>query len=290
MTLSSSIIKELREKSGAGMLDCKKALEESDGNIEKAIEWLRKKGINTAQKKSSREASDGLVTILTSEMTAIIMEINVETDFVAKNEIFSSFCLNLAKTALHSNAEDLDSLMETNFKDSTNKVKEVLTEQISKLGENIIIKRMQKFEDKEFSYQRYLHNSVDEHSGKIGVLLTYKCSKTSENIKEFSKNLCMHIAATDPKSLSEELLDKNLVEKERSIYSEQLKNSNKPDEIINKIIDGKIKKYFEEVCLTEQYFVMDNKIKIKDLISTFNKEHALDYKISNFLVYKLGQE
>ena len=148
---------------------------------------------------------------------------------------------------------------------------------------------MQKFEDKVFSYQ-YLHNSVDEHSGKIGVLLTYKCSKTIEDVKEFSKNLSMHIAATDPKSLNEELLDKNLIEKERTIYIEQLKNSNKPEEIVNKIVDGKIKKYFEEVCLTEQYFVMDNKVKIKDLIATFNKDNQLDYEISNFLVYKLGQE
>ncbi len=290
MSLSSSVIKELREKSGAGMLDCKKALEESNGDIEKAIEWLRKKGINTAQKKSSRIASDGLITILTIDNSAIMLEVNVETDFVAKNEIFSDFCKNLADTGLNSSAKDVESLLLSNFFGSEKKVKDVLTEQISKLGENIIIKRFVKFDNKELFYQRYLHNSVNENSGKIGVLLSYSCSKISNDVKELSKNLSMHIAATDPRSLSEDLLDEKLVDKEKTIYAEQLKNSGKPDEIINKIVEGKIKKYFEEVCLLEQYFVMDNKIKIKDLITKFNKDNQLDYKISNFLVYKLGQE
>ena len=290
MVLSSQTIKELRDKSGAGMLDCKKALEESEGNVEKAIEWLRKKGINTANKKATRDASDGLITAKIKDGSAVMLEINAETDFVAKNEVFTDFCDNLSLTCLNNNVEDIDSLSNLNFMGTDKKVCDTLTDLIAKLGENIVIKKFIKLSDKTQKFQKYLHNSVNENSGKIGVLLSYECDDLNDKVSDFSKNLCMQIAATNPKSVDRKNLDPKLVEKEEVIFREQLNNSGKPDEIINKIVEGKINKFYEEVCLDEQIFVMDGKIKINKLISNFNDENSFNFKIINFYIYKLGQE
>ena len=290
MGLSSQTIKELRDKSGAGMLDCKKALEESEGNVEKAIEWLRKKGINTANKKATRDASDGLITAKIKDGSAVLLEVNAETDFVAKNEVFTDFCENLSITCLTNDVQDVSSISNLNFSGTEQKVGDVLTDLIAKLGENIVIKRFIKLSNKTEKYQKYLHNSINQDSGKIGVLLSYKCDENDEKVSELSKNLCMQIAATTPKSIDRESLDPKLVKNEELIFREQLNNSKKPDEIINKIVDGKINKFYEEVCLNEQIFVMDGKISINKLISNFNNENNLNFKIINFYIYKLGQE
>jgi len=290
MELSSQTIKELRDKSGAGMLDCKKALEESNGNVDKAIEWLRKKGINTANKKATRDASDGLITAKIKDGSAVLLEVNAETDFVAKNEVFTDFCEDLSITCLTNDVQDASSLSNLNFSGTEQKVGDVLTDLIAKLGENIVIKRFIKLSNKTEKYQKYLHNSINENSGKIGVLLSYECDESNEKVSDLSKNLCMQIAATTPKSVDRESLDSKLVKNEELIFREQLNNSGKPDEIINKIVEGKINKFYEEVCLNEQIFVMDGKIRINKLISDFNKENNLNFKIINFYIYKLGQE
>ena len=290
MGLSSQTIKELRDKSGAGMLDCKKALEESEGNVEKAIEWLRKKGINTANKKATRDASDGLITAKIKDGSAVLLEVNAETDFVAKNEVFTDFCENLSMTCLTNDVQDVSSISNLKFSGTEQKVGNVLTDLIAKLGENIVIKRFIKLSNKTEKYQKYLHNSINQDSGKIGVLLSYKCDENNEKVSELSKNLCMQIAATTPKSIDRESLDPKLVKNEELIFREQLNNSKKPDEIINKIVDGKINKFYEEVCLNEQIFVMDGKISINKLISNFNNENNSNFKIINFYIYKLGQE
>ena len=290
MGLSSQTIKELRDKSGAGMLDCKKALEESEGNVEKAIEWLRKKGINTANKKATRDASDGLITAKIKDGSAVLLEVNAETDFVAKNEVFTDFCENLSITCLTNDVQDVSSISNLNFSGTEQKVGDVLTDLIAKLGENIVIKRFIKLSNKTEKYQKYLHNSINENSGKIGVLLSYECDENNEKVSDLSKNLCMQIAATTPKSVDRESLDSKLVKNEELIFREQLNNSGKPDEIINKIVEGKINKFYEEVCLNEQIFVMDGKIRINKLISNFNNENNLNFKIINFYIYKLGQE
>ena len=290
MGLSSQTIKELRDKSGAGMLDCKKALEESEGNVEKAIEWLRKKGINTANKKATRDASDGLITAKIKDGSAVLLEVNAETDFVAKNEVFTDFCENLCMTCLTNDVQDVSSISNLNFLGTEQKVGDVLTDLIAKLGENIVIKRFTKLSNKNEKYQKYLHNSINENSGKIGVLLSYECDENNEKVSDLSKNLCMQIAATTPKSVDRKSLDSKLVKNEELIFREQLNNSGKPDEIINKIIEGKINKFYEEVCLNEQIFVMDGKIRINKLISNFNNENTLNFKIINFYIYKLGQD
>ncbi len=287
MTFSAQDIKKLREKTGAGMMDCKKAIQET-GDIEKAVDWLRKKGINTAQKKSARSATDGLITVEIDNNVGVIMEINSETDFVAKNEIFLNFCEALSKHCILNKISKVDQLLESIIDNSKSKVKDELTNIIAKLGENIVIKRLNLINQTDLFLQKYIHNSVSDNSGKLGVILCYKSSKNDPNIKEISKQISMHIAATDPKSLDIESLDQSLIEKEREIFRDQLKSTNKPPDIIEKIIEGKIKKIYDEVCLLEQFFVMDNKVKVKDYISNFNKSNDLKFSIEEYFVYKLG--
>ena len=287
MSFSSEDIKKLRDKTGAGMMDCKKALDETK-DIDKAIDWLRKKGINTAQKKSERSATDGLITIKIVNNTGVILEINSETDFVAKNENFQEFCETISSLCAKNNIHDLNNLLDSTFDNSGNKVKDELTNLISKLGENIVIKRLEIINDENLKLQKYLHNSVSENSGKLGVLLSFSAKEDNVKVSELSKQICMHIAAAEPKSIDIDSLDSSLVSKEKDIYKDQLKSSGKPDNIIEKIIEGKIKKFYEDVCLLEQPFVIDNKIKIKDVISEFNKNNNLDLTIKNYFIFKLG--
>ena len=286
MSFSAQDIKKLREKTGAGMMDCKKALQET-GEIDKAIDWLRKKGINTAQKKSARSASDGLITVNISDNIGVILEINSETDFVAKNEVFQNFCESISNLCIKEKINSVDVLMNSTFSDKGLTVKDELTNLISKLGENIVIKRLN-FIDKNCFLQKYIHNSVSHSSGKLGVLLCFKADKINSEIEELSKNISMHIAASEPKSLDIDSLDESLISREKDIYKEQLKSSGKSDEIIDKIISGKIGKYYEDVCLLEQFFVMDNKVKIKEIISNFNKKNNLNFEIESFFIFKLG--
>jgi len=287
MSITSEDIKKLRIKTGAGMMDCKKALDETN-DIEKAVEWLRKKGINTAHKKSERSATDGLITIKIEDNTGVILEINSETDFVAKNEHFQEFCENTSTLCVKNKIQNIDDLFESSFENSDNNVKVELTNLISKLGENIVIKKLKLVNDQKLKLQKYLHNSVSENSGKLGVLLSFDVKEINSNVSDLSKQICMHIAATEPKSVDIDSLDSSLILKEKNIYKEQLKSSGKPDDIIEKIIDGKIKKFYEDVCLLEQLFVIDNKKKIKDIISEFNKNNNLDFNINNYLIFKLG--
>lgn len=287
MSFTPQDIKKLRETTGAGMMDCKKALNETSGDIEKATDWLRKNGINTAQKKSGRSASDGLITIDTIEKKGIIVEVNSETDFVAKNDNFKNFCKMVASICIDNEINSLDILMESKF-DKDTLVKDELTNLVSKLGENIVIRRLNFIFQDENYIQTYIHNSVSEKSGKIGVIISYSVTNNTEEVKAFSKQIAMHIAALDPKSMDVDSLDQNLVNREREIFTEQLSSSGKPPEILEKIIDGKIKKFYGDVCLLEQFFVIDNKTKVKDIISLFNKKNETDYIIKDYLIYKLG--
>ena len=287
MSFTPEDIKKLRNKTGAGMMDCKKALDETN-DIEKAVEWLRKKGINTAQKKSERSATDGLITIKIEDGIGVILEINSETDFVAKNENFQEFCEIISTLCIKNKIQNLEDLLESSFHNSNNKVKVELTNLISKLGENIVIKKLNLVNEAQLSLQKYLHNSVSENSGKLGVLLSFSSKEINSNVDELSKQICMHIAATEPKSIDIDSLENSLVLKEKEIYRDQLKSSGKPDDIIEKIIDGKIKKFYEDFCLLEQPFVIDNKKKVKDVILQFNKNNNLDFNIKNYFIFKLG--
>ena len=290
MSVKPETIKLLRQKTGAGMMDCKEALSENNGDIEKAEEWLRKKGINTAQKKSSRLATEGLINVATGKKGSVIIEINSETDFVARNETFQKFCDDVATTCLENEIKDKDSLLKSNFINSNTLVETELTNVISKLGENIVIKRLNYISEPGLFYQKYLHNAISSNSGKIGVLLSFSAEDNSKDIESFTKQLCMHIAAADPLSMDIEGLSPRVVEKERAIFTEQVKSSGKPENIIEKIVDGKVRKFYSEVCFMEQTYVIDNKTIIKDCISNFNKETSLNFSVKDYLLYKLGQD
>ena len=197
--ITSEKIKNLRLKTGAGMMDCKKALEEVNGDIDGAVDWLRKNGISKAQKKSARNASEGLVTISINDRSAAIMEINCETDFVARNQDFQKFCNKLTNLVIKKKIENIDDLLNDHLDD--NLVNDELTSMISKLGENLVIKRLRYIEGDNVFFQKYVHNAVNDNSGKIGVLLEYTAKPNFKDEENITKNLCMHIAATDPKSI-----------------------------------------------------------------------------------------
>ena len=264
-------VQDLRKMSGAGMMDCKNALAESDGNLDDAFKWLREKGIAKAEKKSTRDANEGLVGIKMSDSGAAIVEINSETDFVSRNSEFQSLVNNVLDIVILEN------------KDTAEKSSELISNAIAKIGENIVFKRSDYISGKTFTYT---HNKITDGLGKIGVILKFSNDEISE---EIGKNICMHIAASSPKSLSEEDLDQNLIENEKSILKEQLKDSGKPDEIISKMIDGKIKKFFEENVLLNQKFVMDPSISINSYLENSSKESGSDVKIDKFIRYELGE-
>ena len=289
MSIKPEYIKLLREKTGAGMMDCKTALSEMDGDLDKAEEWLRKKGINTAQKKSARDASEGLISVAIKNSSGIITEINSETDFVARNENFQKFCSEISKLCLDKKINDVESLLNTEFLESGNTVESELTNIISKLGENIVIKKLKYVSQEGIFFQKYLHNAISENAGKIGVLLSFEVDNFTDKVDLFSKQVCMHIAAADPFSLDKEGLDEKVIDKERSIYFEQLKSSGKPENILEKIVEGKLNKFYSDVCLLDQVFVIDNKTPVRKCIETFNTENSSNFKIKNFIVYKLGQ-
>ena len=288
--ITSDKIKNLRLKTGAGMMDCKKALEEVNGDIDIAIDWLRKKGISTAQKKSSRDASEGLITISINGTTASIVEVNCETDFVARNNDFQMFCKQISDIIAKNKIQTLEDLNLFKINDSSGlSVSAELTSLISKVGENLIIKRCEVVCEDNTFVQKYLHNSINDNSGKIGVILQYTACNNFNDDENISKNICMHIAATEPKSITPDDLDKKIIENEKIIYQEQLISSGKSTDIIDKIILGKIKKFYEDVCLNEQFFVMENKIKIKDYVINYNKKFDCDFQIKNFKIFKVGE-
>ncbi len=270
------LIKELREKTGAGMMDCKKALNETNGNTEEAIDWLRKKGLSTASKKAERVTAEGLISVFQSENNATIIEVNSETDFVARNDNFQSFVKKISQLSINCNS--LEELKKTNYGNGKT-IEEELLSLISTIGENLTIRRMQKIHTTGNIYS-YIHNSISTGLGKIGVILSLKGNPKNENL---GKNLAMHIAANQPKSLNIEGLDISLVEREKNIQRELAKQSGKQDDIIEKMLIGRISKFYQEVCLLEQPFVMDPDKKVFDILKDNNTE------IIDFVYYILGE-
>ena len=264
-------VQDLRKMSGAGMMDCKNALAESDGNLDEAFKWLREKGIAKAEKKSTRDANEGLVGIKMSDKGAAIVEINSETDFVSRNSEFQSLVKNVLDIAI----------LENN--NTAEKSSELISNAVAKIGENIVFKRSDYISGNVFTYT---HNKITDGLGKIGVILKFSNDEVSE---EIGKNICMHIAASSPKSISESDLDQNLIENEKGILKEQLKDSNKSDDIITKMIDGKIKKFFDENVLLNQKFVIDPSISIKSYLESASKDSVTEIKIDKFVRYELGE-
>ena len=287
--ISSEQIKILRHKTGAGIMDCKKALLENNGDIDRAIDWLRKKGIASAEKKSSRVASEGLVGLINSKNLSCLIEVNSETDFVSKNTDFQNFVNQLLQLAIRSKTT-LKDFLKLPFND-THRVEDALKNIIAKIGENIVIRRLQylEAEDKNFSYGFYIHNKVDDNLGKIGCVVLAATSNMSETNDNFAKKIAMHISATRPLSIDERKLDKSLLDKEREIFKEQFSDSNKPEPILEKIIEGKVKKYLSEVTLLNQDWIMDPSMKVNKVIADYNKLNSENFNLKEFSLFVLGE-
>ena len=276
MSVTAKQVQDLRKMSGAGMMDCKVALAENNADIDLAFQWLREKGIAKAQKKSTRDANEGLVSIMSNDNGTAIVEINSETDFVSRNNDFHSLVKDITKLVLDSK-NDYDSVKD--------RISNIINDAIGVIGENIVFKRSNYIEGNTYSY---VHNSLGENLGKIGVILTLETEKDID-LKNIGKNICMHIAASSPKSLDEKTLDSDIIEAEKNIIKEQLKETGKPDDIIEKMLNGKMNKFFEEVVLLNQKYVIDPSLTISKLLENISSEKETKVTINSFTRYELGQ-
>ncbi len=288
MALSASIIKDLREKSGAGMMDCKKALIETDGNMEEAIDWLRKKGLSAVAKKSGRIAAEGLIGVTINNNSGAMVEINSETDFVARNELFQNF-VKTCSTLVLSSKNDIEALQNLPFPNSNRTVNQELANNIATIGENMNIRRVEFLEVSEGALVSYVHNNVADGLGRLGVLVALESKAKINDLLETGKQVAMHIAATSPKSLNIEDLDTEIVDRERQVLIDQAIASGKPKEIAEKIVQGRMTKFYQEVVLNEQVSVVDGETKIKDLIKKLSSDINHDVKIKGFKILKLGE-
>ena len=281
--ISASLVKELRDKTGAGMMDCKNALNENNGDIESSIDWLRTKGLAKAAKKSGRVASEGLIAISSSDIFSAIVEVNSETDFVARNDTFQAVANTISSLGLLSS--NIDDLKKQNISEKNINVENYITEMISSIGENINLRRMTRFESSNSHVSTYIHGQVNEGLGKIGVMVNFKSDSEKGSLDELGKKIAMHIAATNPLSVSIDGIPPETLERERNILIEEARESGKPEEIIEKMIDGRLKKFYQESVLLEQTYVIDGESKVSTVLESLSSP----VEIIEFVRYELGE-
>ncbi|GAB4517741.1 MAG: translation elongation factor Ts [Parvularculaceae bacterium] len=290
--VTAAMVKALREKSGAGMMDCKKALAETDGDMEAAIDWLRKKGLSKAAKKADRVAAEGLVAVeigaANGGETGVVVEVNSETDFVARNEKFQDLVRAVARTAVEAGG-DLDKLKATPFPGTDKNVEEHIAEMIGTIGENMMLRRSGGLRVERGAVVSYVHNQAAPGVGKIGVLVALESEGDKEALRALGKQIAMHIAAARPLAARVEDLDPALVERERAVLSEQAKESGKPAEVIEKMVEGRIRKFYEESVLYEQKFVIDGETKVGKVIENAAKDVGAPVSLAGFLRFELGE-
>ena len=286
-TISAAQVKELRDITAAGMMDCKKALMENAGDIEASIDWLRKKGLSKAAKKSDRVAAEGLVCVAVSGQKGVVIELNSETDFVAKNEQFQKLVSSVAQVALKTKA-DVQALNDAVL-DNGETVQTAITNAIASIGENMNLRRVASLEVTNGVVCSYIHNKSADNMGKIGVLVALESSGDTVALEVLGKQIGMHIAASNPASLSSSDLDADMVARERKIYLEQAQASGKPEKIVQGMVDGRMKKYFKEVCLEEQSFVMNPDKSVAEVVSDLGKEIGTSVVLKSFVIFKLGE-
>jgi elongation factor Ts len=284
--ITAAMVKELRESTGAGMMDCKSALNETNGDIEAAIDWLRKKGLSKAAKKAGRVAAEGLVAVESPGHQATILEVNSETDFVARNDQFQAFVREAAKIALMGDGS-IEALETARFPGSQTTVKERLQELIATIGENMTLRRLQKLEVSKGVIATYVHNAVTEGLGKIGVLVALESEGDATALGPLGRQIAMHIAATNPVALDASGVDQATVERESNILRE--KNAGKPDHVMQKIIESGLKSYYKEVTLLEQPFVHDPSKTVSQVLKEAEAKAGKPVTIRNFVRYALGE-
>jgi len=286
MAITAALIKELREATDAGMMDCKKALQETNGDLEQAKDWLRKKGLSAAAKKQGRQAAEGLIAVATNDNKGVMVELNSETDFVARNDKFQELVSNIASVALDAGAS-LEALKAADYPGTGRNVDGEVTEMVSVIGENLQLRRAAEVSGD--IVVSYIHNAVNEDSGKIAVLVALKSSLDRDKAKVIGKQVAMHVAASKPEALTVDQLDPALVEREREVLTEQARASGKPENVIEKMIEGRIRKFYAEVVLLEQAFVMDGKTPVKQAIAEAAKEAGGDIEITDYARLTLGE-
>ncbi len=273
--ITAGLIKELREKTGAGMMECKKALTETAGDMEAAIDWLRKKGLSVAAKKAGRVAAQGLVGVAVAGNKGAVAEVNIETDFAAKNPDFRAYIKSVVDTEL--NGGDMEAK------------KAELTDLIAKIGENMNLRRSASITVDKGIVAAYIHGQEEPGLGKIGVLVGLQSDADAAKLQEIAKQIAMHIAASAPKFKTIETVDADALAREKAIYAEKAKASGKPEAIIEKIVEGSIRKYYEEVVLIEQAYIMDSDKKIKDVLADASKELGTPVVLTEFVRFALGE-
>jgi elongation factor Ts len=286
--ITASLVKELREKTGAGMMDCKKALIETSGNIEESVDFLRKNGLAAAAKKSGRIASEGLIGVATKDGAGSVVEINAETDFVARNEDFQTFVYAVAGIMLD-HSDSFEGVANLAFPGSERTVGEQLTHNIATIGENMSMRRGQSLSVDQGCVVSYVHNALSPGLGKIGVLVALESSGDHAALEKLGRQIAMHVAAARPEALSVDNIAPEALERERSVLVEQAKASGKPDNIIEKMVEGRLRKYYEEVALLEQTFVIDNETKIAKVVEDAGTEMGAPVALSGFIRYELGE-
>jgi elongation factor Ts len=284
--VTAALVKELRNITGAGMMDCKKALNENEANIESSIDWLRSQGLAAAAKKSGRAASEGLVAVLTSAGKGAIIELNSETDFVARNEIFQSFAETICKIALDSDG-DVKSLKKASY-ENDGSVDEQLTHQIATIGENMDLRRSSVLEVQGGVVVSYMHNAIKAGLGKIGVLVSLESSGDEAELNALGKQIAMHVAAANPLALNRSSINQADLEREKAILTEQARDSGKPEEIIGKMVEGRLRKYYSEICLLEQPFVIDPDITVEKAVEAVALKVSTPIKVKDFIRFSLG--
>jgi elongation factor Ts len=284
VSITASMVSELRKKTGAGMMDCKKALTETGGDMEEAVDFLRKKGLAAAAKKSGRVAAEGMVVAVSEGAVGALVEVNAETDFVAKNDAFKAFAAGVGQVVLANTAADVEGLKAVAYPETGRNVGEELTHQIATIGENMDIRRFERIDAGQGVVSSYVHGA-----GKIGVLVELQTESTDAKVAELGKQIAMHVAAAAPQFLNRDSVPSAVVDKEKEIMRVKALESGKPENIVEKIITGQINKYFGEVCLIEQAFVIDPDQKVGKVVEALAKELGTEIKLNSYARFQLGE-
>ena len=286
--ITAQLVKELREKSGAGMMDCKKALAATGGDLEAAVDWLRKQGLAQASKKAGRVAADGLVGAAVAGNRGVVVEINAETDFVARNDKFQDFVAKASEIALKT-GDDVEALKAAPFPGEGKSVSEYLTALVATIGENIQVRRAKTLSVPQGVVASYVHGAIAPGRGKIGVLVALESSGDTAKLQELGKQIAMHVAAANPQSVSVDTLDPAAVAREREILKEQARSSGKAEAIIDKMVEGRLKKFYEDTVLLDQIFVIDGESRVSKVIEDAAKKIGAPIKVAGFVRYALGE-
>ncbi|AQX30516.1 translation elongation factor Ts [Bartonella schoenbuchensis] len=287
MSITALQVKELRELSGAGMMDCKTALAETNGDMEAAVDWLRKKGIAKADKKAGRTAAEGLIGAVSKGLSAVLVEVNSETDFVARNDAFQEIVRNVAVAALDTQGS-VESVSASIYPGSEKTIDATIKDAIGTIGENMTLRRSAKLSVKDGVVATYIHNSVADGLGKLGVIVAIETSGDKDAAVAFGRQVAMHIAATNPLALTAKDVDASAVEREKAIFSDQARQSGKPENIIEKMVEGRMRKFYEEVVLLSQAFVMNPDVTVEAALKDAGKSIGAPATITGFIRFALG--